>query len=192
MTKYPELFVLRHGQTEWNVEGRYQGHQDSPLTELGNAQARTQNMILRSLPKVPSVAFHSPQGRAALTAGHALDGLCLSTPDKRLMEINFGDWEGRTRAEVHAIASRSDTQSHVNFASPNGETFEMISQRVNSFLETLTQPTIIVTHGTTSSILRGAVMGLGIDDLLALPLEQGCVFHLADGQETILRQRVSV
>lgn len=187
-SNYPDLFVLRHGQTEWNVQGRYQGHLDSPLTALGHEQARAQNTILRSLPNLPSAAFHSPQGRAELTAGHALKGLCVSTADDRLKEINFGDWEGRTRAEVHAIASGSDTQTHVNFRSPNGETYEMIRARVDSFLNMLTKPTIIVTHGTTSSILRGAVMGLSIDDLLALPLEQGCVFQLSGGIETILRK----
>jgi probable phosphoglycerate mutase len=137
------------------------------------------------------LAFHSPQGRAEITAKIALKGLANSLPDPRIAEISFGDWEGRTRLDVHGFATSSDTQSDANFHSPNGETFEMISSRVHSFLEMLSEPTIIVTHGTTSSILRGAVLGLDLQGLLALPLEQGCVFHLSKGIETILRTNES-
>ena len=71
MPDYPEIFVLRHGQTEWNTVGRHQGRLDSPLTEIGREQALAQSRILaNALAGRGDVQAHcSPQGRAFDTAG---------------------------------------------------------------------------------------------------------------------------
>ena len=66
----PELYLLRHGETEWNVQGRLQGRLDSPLTERGQEQARRQAELLAALP--PMAAWASPAGRAVATARIAL------------------------------------------------------------------------------------------------------------------------
>jgi hypothetical protein len=71
----PEVLVLRHGQTEWNAEGRLQGHLDSPLTEKGLRQAQRQNEILQPYDLTGFRFISSPQGRAHMTAQIALAGL---------------------------------------------------------------------------------------------------------------------
>ena len=90
---YPEIFVLRHGQTQWNAEGRHQGYLNSDLTELGRAQAEKQGRILSSstLKKAAVACFTSPLGRAWQTAEIALIGIGrMAIPDERLKEVNFG------------------------------------------------------------------------------------------------------
>ena len=63
----------------------------------------------------------------------------------------------------------------------------MISTRVLSFLKELEDPAIIVTHAVTSKVLRGLYLGLDQADLLKLPAEQGCIYHLYKGTEAVLR-----
>jgi len=58
-----------------------------------------------------------------------------------------------------------------------------VSGRAKSFLDSLTGPTVIVTHGITSYVLRGLWLGLGPDEMMALQGGQGCVYHLADGDQ---------
>jgi broad specificity phosphatase PhoE len=95
-----ELYLLRHGETEWNREGRIQGSQDSPLTARGRAQATAQADILaREVPQMWQLArYCSPLRRARDTARIALDGL-VPVIDRRLREVDFGAWEGLTPAE---------------------------------------------------------------------------------------------
>ena len=97
-----ELYLLRHGETEWNREGRIQGSQDSPLTARGRAQATAQADILaREVPQLWQLArYCSPLRRARDTARIALDGL-VPVIDRRLREAAR---LGFTRAIVPAAA----------------------------------------------------------------------------------------
>ena len=91
---YPELFVIRHGQTEWNVARRHQGRLDSPLTEKGVQQARDMGQMLKRTlaSRADVVAYSSPQGRALRTAKLALEPLGWSVAeDERVREISFGE-----------------------------------------------------------------------------------------------------
>jgi broad specificity phosphatase PhoE len=193
MSEYPELLILRHGQTDWNQSGRYQGQQDSDLTDLGVRQAKDQGVILAGLGQsiTQMACFTSPLGRAVATASHALTAIDrTATPDPRLKEIHFGAWEGQTRAEVAALFPANPGTKHRNhwyFSAPGGEGFEAICTRVAAFLADLPGPAIIVTHGVTSMVLRGLWLGLDEVALLKLPHEQGCVYHLKDREERCLR-----
>ncbi|MGB0505928.1 MAG: histidine phosphatase family protein, partial [Pikeienuella sp.] len=183
----PDLYILRHGETVWNREGKFQGQQDSPLTKNGETQALRQRAILESIPNLPSTKFSSPQGRAVHTTRLALgscDGVML---DSRLKEIDFGDWEGSTREDIKSQINYPYESGLWNFRSPNGEDFQMISARLKSFLKDMIEPAVVVTHGTTSIVLRGICMGLDQTAILKLTKDQGCVFHLSKGQESILR-----
>ncbi|MGC1486395.1 MAG: histidine phosphatase family protein, partial [Albidovulum sp.] len=99
---YPEAFILRHGETEWNRAGRFQGRLNSPLTEKGCAQARRQGEILTTA-GVNASQFQfwsSPQGRARQTADLALGGMGgVIREDLLLQEIDVGDWQGLTGPE---------------------------------------------------------------------------------------------
>ncbi len=189
---YPELFVLRHGQTEWNKQGRHQGRLDSPLTELGQQQARRQREILRPFIVSANVqsAFVSPQGRALETAEIALKKSGLSAiSDERLCEIGFGLWEGKTKSEIEAgwphINLRDEFLWH--FQAPDGESFDQISSRVGDFLKGLSEPAILIAHGITSRILRGLWLGRDLDGMREIGGGQGCVCHLRDGGQFLLR-----
>ncbi|AXT28141.1 histidine phosphatase family protein [Ruegeria sp. AD91A] len=186
MSKYPDLFVLRHGETEWNTQGKFQGRKDSPLTENGKSQARKQNEILKQVPDAPSRVYASPQERAKHTARLATSPHHEVIHDDRLMEIAFGQWEGATRDFIREQIDCSYESYHWYFRSPGGENLDDICGRVDSFLKEQVEPAIIVTHGVTSLVLRGLWLGLDLDTLLRLPRTQGCVFHLANGIETIL------
>ncbi len=190
MTKYPELFVLRHGQTEWNKIGKFQGVMNSDLTSDGRAQAAAQGRILAQLgaDQMPLDCFASPLGRTRETAALALQGINQPvTFDDRLMEINFGKWEGLTITELALgwpDAGVGGAGNNWYFNAPNGETFPEMAARVTAFLDRLQRPAILVTHGVTSLLLRGIWRGMSQAQMLEQSRDQGCVYHLKDGQET--------
>src|SRR5690554_8019652 len=94
-----KIILARHGETEWNAAGRYQGQADIPLSPVGEAQARALGERLRDLPVDRAVA--SPLGRARRTAELALGGRSgLLTTDAGLMEIAHGTWEGLLAIEI--------------------------------------------------------------------------------------------
>ncbi|NOZ36871.1 MAG: histidine phosphatase family protein [Gammaproteobacteria bacterium] len=165
----------------------FQGRKDSPLTEIGQAQALKQRALLATVQNLPSKKYSSPQGRAVHTAHLALGSDEDLILDDRLREIDFGEWEGSTREEIKSQIDYSFESGIWNFKSPKGEDFEMISDRLRRFLKDIVEPAIIVTHGTTSIVLRGLCMNLDQAEILKLPKDQGCIFHLSAGEETILR-----
>ncbi|WGH78247.1 histidine phosphatase family protein [Jannaschia ovalis] len=172
----PEYFILRHGQTEWNLERRLQGTLDSRLTPLGRVQAARQGAILRAH-GIAAPVFVSPRGRARATA--ALAGLS-GRIEPRLAEIGLGDWQGLLMAELPA-GSGVDWK----FAAPGGESRAALEARVASLLEDLPARAILVTHGVLGMALRARLLGGADWDALAEP--QGVVIHTRDGVERILR-----
>ncbi|WP_107496737.1 histidine phosphatase family protein [Thalassobius sp. I31.1] len=186
MRDWPDLLVLRHGQTDWNLAGRFQGRRNSDLTELGQAHAAQQSQILQPLLADYPYRFASPQGWAVHTARIALGDVPFAQDD-RLQEVAFGDWEGLTRTEIRTQITGDYDDYHWLFQSPNGETFSDMCARVISFLDHLKGPSVIVTHGVTSVVIRGLWLGLSMEDLAVLPKEQGCVIQLKDGEENALR-----
>ncbi len=192
MTRYPELFVLRHGQTVWNAEGRHQGQRDSALTALGRTQAADQGQILaRAVIDPDAVAcFASPQGRAWATAEIALAAIGRAPrPDDRLKEVSFGLWEGLTHDEIDDNwPGHREIADGFNwhFTSPEGERLDDLVGRAQSFLDELTGPAVIVTHGILSRVLRGLCLGLDSAGMAAIEGGQGVVYHLKDGQQVRL------
>jgi len=185
----PELLILRHGETEWNLEGRMQAALDSPLTKLGRSQAMRQNQLLRAHGVSDWAWFSSPQGRAQSTAGIAADGLTRDiATDTRLREIGMGDWTGLLRADIadqfpHLF--ETDGLSWYDHA-PGGEGLIAVHTRCMDFLMQLSQPAVIVTHGITSRVLRCIALGLPVDAFDRLGGGQGVVYHLANGQSHLL------
>ena len=102
------IFVVRHGETEWNRISRYQGWSDSPLTDRGIAQAQAIGRVLSTAADITSAELvTSPIGRARHTAEIIHEALGRTTPlrfDDRLREISLGSWEGLHRVEIAARA----------------------------------------------------------------------------------------
>jgi probable phosphoglycerate mutase len=186
---FPPLLILRHGETEWNAEGRLQGHHDSPLTAIGIAQAEAQRDVLALIDLSGFGAYASPQGRAFRTAAIALAGLVPEIEtDPRLSEIGLGQWAGMKRDEVLALCGLEDGLGFYALA-PEGEGFAALEQRCRAFLADLERPAVLVTHGITSRMLRCIALGKDRAELAALPGGQGIVFHLENGIQRQLSNR---
>ena len=104
--------------------------------------------------------FVSHLGRTLTTANLAAPFIETHVKGQRLLEINFGAWEGDTREDISQTIKAPVQGSNWFFKSPGGETFQMISTRVMSFLKELENPTIIVEHAVTYKVVRGIYLGL--------------------------------
>jgi phosphoserine phosphatase len=144
------IILARHGETDWNREGRYQGRRESALTDTGRAQAQALARTLRdrSIARIVS----SPLLRCLETARPLADshGLQLET-DERLVEIAHGDWEGRLRAEIADDDSEMyqawrEHPDRVHFR--GGESLLDVLARWRAFARTMPahETTLVVTH----------------------------------------------
>ncbi len=178
---------MRHGETEWNLAGRWQGHLDSPLTTKGIDQAKHLNTILQAQDLDGFTARISPQGRAVHTAALALGGVIghMHT-DPDLAEITIGDWTGWTRAAIHEHTGPVPEFAHYDLA-PGGEGYAGLRQRCVRFLENLNGPAVVVTHGMTSRMLRMVALDMPTSDIAKLPGGQGVIFKISDGKHSILK-----
>jgi probable phosphoglycerate mutase len=188
------IYVARHGQTEFNRLDRLQGRSDSPLTELGVAQAgqvgRMVGRLLASGGGRPWVVWTSPQGRAAATARIIAEAAGLEAPpriDERLAEIGGGSYEGLTRAEVAARTPGGSIHGVLLLRAPDGEPFAEVAARLNDWLDEVRRgpPAIhlAVSHGGAGRVLRGLWLGLDQPALEALPVPQDALFRLVEGAE---------
>ncbi|WP_299376913.1 histidine phosphatase family protein [uncultured Tateyamaria sp.] len=187
---YPDLMILRHGETEWNREGRMQGERDSPLTDLGRAQAAAQARLLAAHAPDDWPVWSSPQGRAFETARIARPGHDIIT-DARLVEIRMGVWTGALRTDIARQAPHlfdHDTDLTWYDHAPGGEGLEALYARTGAFLQTLAGPAVLVTHGITSRMLRCHALGLAPGAFADLPGGQGVVYHLSGGVQTLLSE----
>ena len=191
--EYPAIYILRHGQTEWNAERRLQGRLDSPLTDAGRAQARMQRALLANVDLKGFQAFCSPQGRAFHTASLALEGLFPAIhTDLRLCEIDVGRWQGKLVSELSIANLPSDDEQaslKLSDRAPGGEGFAALRERCAAFLTELSGPAVIVTHGITSRMLRLVVLGLDTSEIYSVDGGQGTVFHLQGGAQSKLAIR---
>ncbi len=185
----PRLLLLRHGETEWNRQGRLQGRKNSPLTDLGRAQARQQGKILQSIKGIQAFdAVCSPLGRAQETARIALGAVSkLPRLDPNVAEINAGDWEGQTFEDIYGACPQFDEKELMRMflTAPGGEGFDGLRDRCVTFLKQLEHPTILVSHSVTLSMIRGLIRGLCRQEIEALDRPQGVVYEVATGVETL-------
>ncbi|SDN97671.1 histidine phosphatase family protein [Ensifer sp. YR511] len=184
------LYVVRHGQTEFNAAGRWQGQCDSPLTDIGRAQASQVAGILHRQGVNESAGIvSSPLGRATQTAQVIAENLGLVHPvilDDRLKEVGMGSWDGLTNAEIEAKWPNARDGLGSNewfFHSSDGESYDEMLARVREALGELildlTVPKIVVCHGVTSRLLRGLHCGLGKREMLDLEVPQTAAFRLS-------------
>lgn len=190
MPTYPELYILRHGETHWNAEHRMQGGLNSPLTQTGRDQAAQQARILETVDLTGFTALCSPQGRAFETAAIVLARqVPLVRTDDRLREIGVGDWQGKLRSGLKVSGPLHETPDGpiaLYEQAPNGEGFARLEVRCRDFLDSLDGPAVLVTHGITSRMLRAILLDLGRDGVATLPGGQGVVYHLKNGVQNLL------
>jgi broad specificity phosphatase PhoE len=185
----PTLYYVRHGLTDWNIEGRLQGGRDTPLNDRGRAQAAQCAEILRDLfarDGRNAADLHyvsSPLVRASETMDIVRKRLGLPAGgyarDPRLEEIAFGEWEGLTYLDVlkrdkHIVEQRES--SKWLFRPPGGETYEEVARRVGEWHATLDRDTVVTAHGGTARALVGHLGIAKPEDAAHQPIEQGCVY----------------
>lgn len=149
--------LLRHGETAWNAEGRIQGQTDVPLSEEGRAVVRAASLpaACRGMRVVTS-----PLGRCAETA--ALLGFPDAQREPRLMEMDWGAWQGRLLKELRESlgeAFRENEDRGLDFRPPGGESPREVMARVKSWLEEQQAPTLAVTHRGVIRVVLAAATG---------------------------------
>lgn len=150
-----KLYIIRHGQTDWNVLGRIQGRQDIPLNAAGRSQAQ---MLAKGMEKRPVTAIYSsPQLRAMETAmALARNQGAQVIPVPELVEIGYGDWEGRTASDIlekERTLYEEWWQHPATVAPPGGETLNQVDARCRKAWERIKREmkgdTAVVAHGGT-------------------------------------------
>jgi probable phosphoglycerate mutase len=183
------LYVIRHGECEHNAAGWAAGHDDSPLTERGRAQARANGRVLREVaPRLDELDFFaSSLHRTCNTMELLRDEIGLPPTgyraDGRLIEGNLGD---------HARVSTGDFLRHAdyladpwNYVRPNGESQAMVYERVGRFLATLTRDSVIVTHALPVIALRAHYLGLSPEQAMGYHMANAGVMRLSQGTEAL-------
>ena len=174
-----KVYIVRHGETEWNAQGRIQGHTDVPLSDQGRRQAQSIAQRLRGVPF--DVAFASDLARTHETAETILDGTAIplhTTP--QLREYNKGVFEG---LNVHEYARqypdqyRASLANDLDFAPTGGESIRQTQVRIGAFCDDMLQrhpddTILVVGHG-------GSLRALLVK-LLDLPLESNWKFVMGN------------
>ena len=186
------IYLIRHGQTVLNREGRYQGRIDSALTPLGVAQAEAIGRRLAALHDADPGDWRlevSPLGRALETARiiGEIAGLGPAVVDERLIEADYGDFEGLTREEVDARWPEFIGLESTFGRAPGGETMEALWARCRPWLADHAEPgvrTVAVSHASTGRVLRGLYLGLSLEETRRLDRPQDAFHLLHEGKVT--------
>jgi broad specificity phosphatase PhoE len=184
------LILVRHGETDWNREGRLQGGQDIPLNALGREQAAEAAGRLREL--VPDFSGLDFIGSPMLRARETMDILRreLELPageyriDDRLRELTFGSWEGYTWRDVRK-AEREQAQLRErdkwSFVPPGGESYLMLAERVRPVLAELQRETVIVSHGGVARAVLALVGAVSPQKAALVEIWQGKLLVVSGG-----------
>jgi broad specificity phosphatase PhoE len=165
-----ELWLVRHGQTDWNLEKRYQGQTDIPLNQTGIMQAKE---LSQSLGNEKFAAIYSSDLiRAKMTADILAEKLELTVQiDKRLREVNQGEWEGKFVSEVRACFSyqNDDEFKLTRTVPPKGERVTELAERVAAAVDDISrrhpnEKILIVAHGLAVATLICQSKGIPLTD----------------------------
>lgn len=190
----PVLYYVRHGETDFNLEGRLQGRRDTELNAHGRRQAAECGLLLvdlfaRDQIQAGDLAYvSSPLKRArqtmeVLRATLGLDPFEYDI-DERLVEIAYGNWEGLTLPEIEAqtmgvLAERD--RDKWDFAPPAGESYRQVASRIGDWYASLTRDTVVAAHGGGVRVLMALLHILPEEEATHAPIEQGVVYVFADG-----------
>ena len=196
MPSHPPFFFVRHGETDWNREGRLQGQRDIPLNGKGRHQAAAAaRKLMRTLARRGLVAadldyLASPLGRTVDTMRLLRSAARLAPPegfrtDSRLKELSFGSWEGRTWGEIKdtdpdGYAGRR--RDKWTFAPPGGESYAALRERVEPALGSIAENAVLVGHGGVARVLLNLIAGVASDRAPDIEIWQGRVLVFADNR----------
>ena len=166
------FYIVRHGQTNWNILGKTQGHGNSDLTAKGIEQATE---LAESIVNYPiNYIYSSDLGRAVQTAQILGDKLNIKVEEtEALREMGFGEWEGLLIDEIKTNYANVYTtwRNEPHLAQiPGGETLHLIKDRVDSFIQSLNEKydnkhILLVTHSVTVRVMLLAFLNSGMENI---------------------------
>ncbi|MVA98778.1 histidine phosphatase family protein [Nitratireductor sp. CAU 1489] len=190
---FPLVHFVRHGQTDWNAELRFQGQVEIDINDTGRMQARRNGRALAHLIDDPSgfefVASPLRRTRETMELVRAEMGLPAADyrTDSRLVEVHFGDWQGFTIEEIEqarpGAGARRDRDKW-GFLPPgrDAESYADLAARVRGWMDEIENPTVCVTHG---GVIRAVFLIAGRLDrhaAAAMTVPQDRVLRLTDGK----------
>lgn len=187
----PRLFFIRHGETDWNAEGRLQGQHDIPINARGREQAaQTGRRLLNLRPDVARLPWVvSPLHRTRETAEIARTTIGLSrdgyTIEDRLKEISFGRLEGMTWKDVRRAdpdLARSREADKWRFLAPEGESYASLTERVAPWAQSVETDTVVVSHGGVARALMRLLCDVPVEKASMADIWQGRVLVFEAGR----------
>ena len=187
------IILIRHGETIWNREGRFQGRLDSPLTQKGRLQAKENGKKLKGIVSKDIKIFSSPLGRAKETAYIISNELGINRDkiifDNRVIEFDYGIFEGKRKIDIIDTKEFKDREANKwYYKIENGESYEIVSKRVKSFLDTIIDEdeVIVIAHEMVNRTIRGIYCNYSKDKTLTLRQPNDTIYLLSGGEEKLL------
>ena len=192
-----KIYYIRHGQTDWNAELRFQGRRDIPLNDIGRNQAAENGQKLADILKDPTeyTFVSSPLMRACETMeivrtkmGMPLDGF---DTDNRLIEVSYGTLEGTTQAEMKEADRELYYYRKQNawvFRPENGESHADVLERVVDWHQSLEADGkyVVTAHGAIGRVMRHYLAGIPTEDVSRFAFPQDRIFLFSQGKEEVL------
>jgi len=187
-----QIFVIRHGQTEWNLQRRMQGRLDSPLTHAGAEQAHGHGLLLKKIATIEEM-YVSPSGRTRETA-YIINSYVRAhlNYEDSLQERDLGGWSGLTVEELEDTfpqAWRSRMDDPYRHRPPEGENLADMSARCAAFLEQVIESpaasVALVTHQVMSRVILGRLLGLTEVETVRLIHPNEALFQLEVSEDGI-------
>jgi probable phosphoglycerate mutase len=191
----PVLYYVRHGETDFNVEGRLQGRRDTDLNARGRQQAADCGELLRELfarderQSADFAYMASPLKRARATMEILRATLGLDPRgydiDDRLLEISYGEWGGLRLPEIDARYPgllQERERNKWDFAPPGGESYRQLTGRIDAWYASLTRDTVVAAHGGGVRVLMALFNVLPKAEATHAQIAQGVVYVFADGK----------
>lgn len=164
------LVLVRHGETEWNREGRWMGQTDVPLNDKGLAQAEAAAQSLRGQPLEAIYSSDLLRARQTAEALARATGAAIVL-DRRLREVAQGEWEGQLTTwiqEAHGDLLTRRRIEPLDAAAPGGESVRQVQRRLFPLLDEIARRH---PHGRVAIVSHGALLAIAKVHLLGLPLE---------------------
>lgn len=191
----PVIYYVRHGETEFNRQGRLQGRRDTALNAYGRRQAAECGVLLGDLfARDHRLAqdfkyICSPLKRARETMEILRAALGLNAHDyevdARLIEIAYGEWEGLTLHEIetrNASVLSARERDKWDFAPPGGESYSELADRIGNWYRSLTVDTVVAAHGGGVRALMAILNVVSEEQATHAQIEQGVIYIFADGK----------
>ena len=191
------IYMIRHGQTDWNAEGRMQGQKDVGLNDIGRQQAAENGRKLAQILGSHAGDFDfvsSPLGRTRDTMERARTAMGLVPGeyrlDDRLKELSFGAWEGSTLPELAEVSPErvaERARQKWGFIPPgdDAESYEILSWRIGAWLKSVERPTVCVSHGGVIRSCFRLIGDVSEDEACEMNIPQDRILKIDRDQKTI-------